>query len=74
MIEINLQLLKATTEYDLHLLHSDIVIYFHLRNLVPRGHFQRLRPRGVLTMLRPKEVHLVQRQLSKMEIDFALEP
>ena len=25
-------------------------------------------------MLRPKEVHLVQRQLSKMEIDFALEP
>ena len=45
--------LKATTEYDLHLLHSDIVIYFHLRNLV---------------------VTMLQRQLSKMEIDFALEP
>ena len=44
---------KATTEYDLHLLHSDIVIYFHLRNLV---------------------VTMLQRQLSKMKIDFALEP
>ena len=57
---------KATTEYDLHLLHSDIVIYFHLRNLVPQGHFQGLRPRGVVTML--------QRQLSKMKLYFALEP
>ena len=45
--------LKATTEYDLHILNPDIVIYFHLRNLV---------------------VTMLQRQLSKMEIDFALEP
>ena len=44
---------KATTEYDLHILHSDIVIYSHLRNLV---------------------VTMLQRQLSKMKIDFALEP
>ena len=48
-----LQCDKVTTEYDFHLLHSDIVIYFHLRNLV---------------------VIQLQRQLSKMEIDFALEP
>ena len=46
-------LFKSTTEYDLHLLHSDIVIYSHLRNLV---------------------VTMLQRQLSKMKIDFALEP
>ena len=45
--------LVFTTEYDLHILHSDIVIYFHLRNLV---------------------VIQLQRQLSKMKIDFALEP
>ena len=42
----------------------------HFQGLRPRGalqeHFQGLRPRGALTML--------QRQLSKMEIDFVLEP
>ena len=52
-IQINKEMLKATTEYDLHILHSDIVIYSHLRNLV---------------------VTMLQRQLSKMKIDFALEP
>ena len=47
------ELPKATTEYDFYIVHSDIVIYFHLRNLV---------------------VIQLQRQLSKMKIDFALEP
>ena len=40
----------------------DIFIYFHLRNLIPQGHFLR----GALMRL--------QHRLSKMEIDFVLEP